>query len=192
MTIRCYRRPNRTKPRHFSERDAGRIVAMVRANGGNDELLLAYILEGYGLRAVSCALFRVLDILNTGVFLSAILAILSGMLSIVKGVKFILTKKRSVFSVVSHIIPKSWITSLGKFLLIAGSIELFLGAVIAFVSAIANNIELYLLMKGVCNAELKALPVDVRKPDIGGVDSDLDAFAEKLGVILSDFNENEG
>jgi hypothetical protein len=40
MTLKCYNKPNRSKPRHFSEKDVGRIACKVLRQGGSETLIM--------------------------------------------------------------------------------------------------------------------------------------------------------
>lgn len=153
----------------------GRIVAYSRVRcGASDVELIAQILAAFGLRTFGCAVFRILDILNTAVFLGAIVSILSGLITIVKGIKILGTGKRGLItSFLQLIVPKRWLKSLARFLFIAGSIEAVLGAVLIFVTSLANNVALFLLMKGICNTEVAEFNIDVEELDLGGLENDI-------------------
>lgn len=188
MTKKCYIKPNRSKPRVYSERDVGRIVAYARNDGASDTLLIAYILQSFGLRSIQCLLFKVLDILNTAVFLTAIIAVLKGILSVSKGLKILALGKKSrlTLNIIEQLLPARFNRSLAAFLLWTGSVELAAGTLIIFFTSIANNVALYLLMKGACEAEVMPLKVEVQSVDTSSLFSDISDAIEVLEQILTD------
>jgi len=182
----CFYRPARKKPRVYTERDVGRIVAYARNDGAHDALLIAYILQSFGLRSLQCLLFRVLDILNTAVFLSAILLLLKGMAGLLKVMKIVTLGKKSrvTLSLIEQFWPTKWTKSLAAFLLWTSSAELAIGTSIIFITAISNNVALYLLMKGVCDAEVAPLSVEIETIDTHGLFEDIgDAVTVLQGII---------
>lgn len=180
--------PNRKKPRVYSERDVGRIVAYARNDGANDSLLIAYILQSFGLRSLQCLAFKVLDILNTSIFLAAILAVLKGLLSVIKGLKILATGKKSklTLSIIEQLLPARFNKSLAAFLIWTGSAELAAGTLIVFLTSIANNVALYLLMKGVCEAEVQELRVKIEPVDTQSLFEDISDAISVLESVISD------
>jgi len=188
MTETCYKKPNRKRPRVYTAKDVGRIVAYARNDGASDILLIAYIMQSFGKRSLSCLLFRVLDILNTAVFLSAILAILKGVLNLSKGLKLIATGKKSrlTLSLIEHLLPARFNASLAAFLLWTGSVEIAAGTLLAFTTAIANNVALYLLMKGVCEAEVDEPTYAITPIDTSTLTEDISDAITVLQQIVTD------
>jgi hypothetical protein len=184
----CFYRPARKEKRVYTPRDVGRIVAYSRNDGADDILLIAYILQSFGLRSIQCLLFKILDILNTAVFLTAIIAVLKGMLSVSKGLKILALGKKSrlTLNIIEQFLPKRFNKSLAAFLLWTGSVELAAGTLIIFLTAIANNVALYLLMKGVCEAEVAPLKIEVSSLDISTLGGDIDDAVTVLRVIIED------
>lgn len=184
----CRTKPKRLKPRVYSERDVGRIVAYARNDGANDTLLIAYILQSFGLRSLQCLLFKVLDILNTAVFLSAIIAVLKGLISISKGLKILALGKKSrlTLNIIEQLLPARFNKSLAAFLLWTGSVELAAGTLIIFFTSIANNVALYLLMKGACEAEVLPLKVEVQSIDTSSLFEDIGDAITVLETIIAD------
>lgn len=180
--------PKRKRPRVYTERDVGRIVAYARNDGAHDALLIAYILQSFGLRSLQCLLFKVLDILNTAVFLGAIISVLNGVIAITKGLKILGTGKRSrvTLSVLELLIPKKYLGSLAAFFLWIGSVQLAAGTLIIFFTAIANNVALYLLMQGICQAEVMELSVNVQTLDTHGLMDDIEDGITVLETIITD------
>lgn len=188
MTKVCYIKPNRKRARVYSEKDVGRIVAYARNDGADDIKLIAYILQSFGLRNIQCLLFKILDILNTAVFLTAILAVLKGILSISKGLKILALGKKSrlTLSVIEQLLPERFNKSLAAFLLWTGSVELAAGTLIVFFTSIANNVALYLLMKGVCEEQIDELKVDVQSLDTKNLFDDISDAVTVLQTIIND------
>jgi len=180
--------PKRSKPRVYSAKDVGRIVAYARNDGAPDILLMAYILQSFGLRNIQCLLFKVLDILNTAFFLSAILLMLKGMSSILKAVKILTLGKKSrlTISVLEQLWPTKFTKSLAAFLLWTGSAELAIGTTITFLTAVSNNVALYLLMKGVCEAEIDPLNVGLEPVDTSTLYEDINDAVTVLQQIITD------
>lgn len=184
-TVICRVKPNRSSPRVFKERDVGRIIGYARQDGANDALLIAYILQAFGLKQFQCLLFKVFDILNTTTFLGALLGLLSGLVTVVKGLKILGTGKRGVItSILQAIVPKKWLSSLAKYLLIMGSLEIILSSVIIFITSLANNVNMFNLAQSICNAETKPLNVPTPEVDVGTTFIDLDRFVEEVKGIL--------
>lgn len=190
MPVVCINRPNRTTPRVFKERDVGRIVAYARNDGANDAVLIAHIMEGFGRRQLFCVIFAILDLFNTGLFIGAILTILSGILSIITGIKFLLKGRTkfmtSAIKVLLFLLPKSWGTALASWLLWLGAAEVLVGALIAFISAIANNIALFNIAKTTCEAQVQPYAVPVNPLDVGDLEDKLENLVrelDKLGVL---------
>ena len=183
-----YYRPARKKIRVYTERDVGRIVAYARNDGASDSLLIAYILQSFGLRALQCLFYRILDILNTAIFLTAILTVLKGMVSIVKGLKILALGKKSrlTLNIIEQLLPARFNKSLAAFLLWTGSVELALGSLIIFLTAIANNVALYLLMKESCEAEVKPLSVDVVPISTASLMQDIEDALTVLQQVIND------
>lgn len=187
MTIVCINRPNRSKPRFYTERDVGRIIAYARQDGANDAKLIAQILGAFGQKELGCAIFRILDVLNTAIFLGAILGILKGVLTLLKGIKIIATGKKSriVTSVLEFVIPKKFIDELAVLLLFIGATETAFSALIIFITGIANNVAIYLLAKGVCDTFVEEFTVPIEKLDLGDVSDVLElSFSELFDLIV--------
>lgn len=178
MTTVCIERPNRSKKRTFTERDVGRIIAHAREDGANDILMLAYVMDGFGLRNIACIAFEVLGILNQAFFLGAIIGALNGVSLIIKGLKLLLTKRRSTIpGIVELIVPRRWLGSLGQFLLGLGAFQILISGGVVFLTSLANNVELVLLTRGICRAELRPVspaPVPLR---VGNLQQSLAAFS---------------
>lgn len=183
----CYR-PNRRKARVFSARDCGRIVAYSREDGASDAELIAHILNAFGQKELACALYRILDILNTTVFLGAVLGILKGILTLLKGLKLIIIGKKSriVTSILEFIIPERYKNELAVLLLYIGSVELAFSSLIVFITGIANNVAIYLLAKGVCETFSDEYHgVEVRPLEMGDVKDVLElTFSELYDRIM--------
>lgn len=178
----------RKRPRIYSEKDVGRIVAYARNDGADDIKLIAYILQSFGLRNIQCLGFKILDILNTAVFLTAILAVLKGILSVSKGLKILALGKKSrlTLNIIEQLLPARFNRSLAAFLLWTGSVELAAGTLIIFFTSIANNVALYLLMKGACEAEVDPLKVEVESLDVKTLFEDINDAVTVLETIIAD------
>lgn len=185
----CFYRPGRKGKRVYSAKDVGRIVAYARNDGAPDILLLAYILQSFGLRRIQCLIFKVLDILNTAFFLGAILLIIKGLSNLLKVVKILTLGKKSrlTFSLIEQLWPNRFTKSLAAFLFWVGTAELALGTLTVFITAISNNVALYFLMKGICETEIQALNVELKKPvDTGSLYEDISDAVTVLQKIVTD------
>jgi len=185
----CFTRPERKKPRVYTERDVGRIIAYARNDGASDVLLFAYILQSFGLRNIQCLLFKVLDILNTAIFLGAILLLLKGLAGVVKVIKIVTFGKKSrvTLLLIEQFWPTKFTKSLAAFLTWTSSAELAIGTAIIFITAISNNVALFLLMKGVCEAEIQQMTVELQPPvDTGNLYEDIADSITVLQSIISD------
>lgn len=184
----CFIRPSRKAKRVYSERDVGRIVAYARNDGAHDALLIAYILQSFGLRKMQCLIFKVLDILNTAIFLSAILLLLKGFAGMVKLIKILTFGKKSrvTLSLIEQVWPSKYIKSLAAFIAWTSAAELAVGTVTIFITAISNNVALYLLMKDVCGAEVAPLRVEVQTLDTAGLYDDISDGIKVLESIIVD------
>lgn len=180
----CFYRPARKQKRVYNERDVGRIVAYARNDGANDVLLIAYILQSFGLRTLQCTIFKVLDVLNTGFFLAAIITVLKGLINIFKGMKMLRTGKKSFLpGLLEALVPKRFLSSLGTFLVYTGFASAVAGAGVVFFTSLTNNVAVYLLMKGICDAEPAPLSVSVKNIDIGDFGDKLDEVASLLSEV---------
>jgi hypothetical protein len=182
----CVIKAARRDRRVFSERDAGRIVAYARQDGANDAILIANILQAFGLRDIGCQVFRILDVLNTAFFLGAIISIIQGVLTLLKGVKIVITggKSKIATSLIELIVPNKFKNQLASILIWIGGAQIAGGALIIFITGIANNVAIFLLAKGVCDTEVKPLPIDVPDLDIGDLSDIFDLAEDKLLEIL--------
>jgi len=137
---------------------------------------------------MQCLLFKVLDILNTAIFLTAILTVLKGLVSLVKGFKILALGKKSrlTLNIIEQLLPNRFNKSLAAFLLWTGSIELAAGTLIIFITAIANNVALYLLMKGVCEAEIQELNVELKPIDNTSLYDDINDAITVLQQLVED------
>lgn len=181
MPIVCIDRPNRTKKRVYTERDVGRIIRYARQDGADDALILAYVAQAFELRELPCLMFRILDTLNQVFFLEAILGALTGMLTMLKALKILRTGRRSTIpGFLELILPKKWLGSLGKFLLAIGAAQVIVGVALGFVSSIANNVSLLVLMGRICGAETFTQGPSVEKLEIGGLQEQLAVMDFKL------------
>lgn len=171
MPIVCRYKPNRTKPRYFSARDAGRVVAYARYHGADDGVLLAYIAEAFGLRTTICGVAQLLSVLNNAAMLGAILGILKGIELILKGIKLVAsrTPSRILGTMLEKIIPKKWSGSLGHLYLALGASGVLISSMIAFISTLANNVELAVLLTRACETPIKALPVIPEPARVGDI-----------------------
>lgn len=189
MVTKCYTKPNRSNPRTYTERDVGRIVAYARNDGASDGVLLAYIMQGFGQNALMCLLFRVVDILNTTLFLTGLLAILSGLLTLTKALKVFAIGKGSFlttkfFGLLQRVLPPQFTIPINLLLVYIGLAEILLGAVITFVTSISNNVALHLLLSDACNAELKPLSVSVDPLDLGDLPEVVGDMIDAIPTII--------
>lgn len=181
MPKKCYIKPNRKEIRHWRERDVGRVVAYARRDGADDALLIAHILEGFGVRELGCLVFRILDILNTSFFLGAIIGILNGLILVLKGLKLLRTLKRATIpGILELIVPEKWLGSLGAFYLWVGATTAAASGLVVFLSSIANNFAIYLLSRNVCQAKVSPYSISVDKLDIGALP---EAFEQLEGLL---------
>lgn len=182
----CIYRPARKKARVYSERDVGRIVAYARNDGANDTLLIAYIIQSFGLKKIECLIFKILDILNTAVFLSAILLLLKGISGLIKFSKLLVSGKRSrlTLNLIEQIWPSRFTKSLAGYILWVSSAELAIGTLMIFITAIANNVAIYLLAKGVCEAEVQELSVVVKPLEVHTLFDDINAAVKVLETVI--------
>ena len=181
MPIVCVNRPNRSRKRVFTERDVGRIIAYAREDGADDILLVANILQGLGLRRLVCVLFELLNVLSRSLFLGALLSGISNALVVIKALKILATGRRSTIpGILELVVPKRWLGGLGVFLLGIGTVGVFLSASLAFISALAQNIQLFLLARGACRLELPPPPVTVGPIRVGSLIDDLEALVKAL------------
>lgn len=181
-------RPARKRARVYSARDVGRIVAYARNDGANDTLLIAYILQSFGLKKIECLLFKILDILNTAVFLSAILLLLKGISGLIKLSKLLVSGRRSrlTLNLIEQFWPTRFTKSLAAYIAWVSSAELAIGTLMIFITAIANNVALYLLAKGVCEAEVQDLNVVVKPLQVHTLFDDINAAVKVLESVISD------
>jgi hypothetical protein len=188
MTKVCIQRPNRSVKRVFRERDCGRIVAHAREDGADDTLLIAYILQAFGIRAISCAVFRILDILNTAIFVGAVVGLLKGIILVVKGVRQLSRiRSRVILSgveLLAKLIPERFLSSLAAFLIWLGAVEAAASGLIIFLTGIANNAALFLLAKGVCTAELRSFGPATGTLDIGELQPTLELAEQELADLI--------
>jgi hypothetical protein len=84
VTIKCYDKPNRTKPRYFSGKDVGRCALYSKKDGADEIEILTRVWIGLGmgwmlpitydilvnLKTIIEALLAILSLLSTGRFLS--------------------------------------------------------------------------------------------------------------------------
>lgn len=64
MPIKCYRKPNRSVPRTFTEKDAARIAKSVADSGVPVMKILAFVAVAIGLGVMVCKVARFLDIVD--------------------------------------------------------------------------------------------------------------------------------
>ena len=186
MPIVCVNRPNRQERRPFTARDAGRIVAYAKHDGATDEDLILHLAEGLGIKPVLCAILRVLDVLNTGFFIVAILGALRAVLTILKGLKFFAgAGGRSIVitGILEYVIPRRFWIRMGGFLIYLGLAELVVNAAIAFATAIANNVSLYNLIKYGCERNTPGYSPSREPVNFGTLVPDLNALADALRKI---------
>jgi hypothetical protein len=187
MPIKCYNKPNRKKPRVYTARDVGRIVAYARNDGASDTLLIAYILQSFGVRKLQCIIYKILDILNIGVFLGAMIILLKGIVYLIKGLRLLGTGKRGIaLDLITILTPKKYLGELGLFFLWTGAVESVIGIAIIFLTSMGNNLALYSLAQGVCEAEVVELNVQVSQIDLGDLGSKLDEVRELLSSLEKD------
>jgi len=181
MPRKCYIKPNRKEIRHFDERAAGRVIAYARRDGADDALLIAYILQAFGIRVIGCLIYRILDILNTTFFLSALITLLNGIVLIAKGLKLVGTLKRATIpGFLEIIVPKKYLGSLGQLYLWTGIITAGASALTVFLTAISNSFAVYLLMRRVCEAETTAYKIESDPLDIGELPEAFDEIERLL------------
>jgi hypothetical protein len=162
------------------------VVAYARFSKDSDPLIFAYVMQAFGVRGLSCAILKFLDLLNNAIFLTALLGLMKAILTIIKGLKFVLKIQPSRFltvAVIEHLIPKKWYVSYGSFLLWTGSIEAIISAGLIFVSAIANNVTLYALVKASCETEIEPFPVEPAPMELGNLLADLTTFLSSFDDI---------
>lgn len=180
----CIQRPNRSSKRHWDERSAGRVVAYARRDGADDALLIAYLFQAFDRRELSCLMFQVLNILNTSVFLGAIIGLLSGVLTIIKGLKLLATGKRTVLSALTSfliaVVPKRFLGRLGVFLIWLGGVEAAGSGLLIFLTSIGNNLALFLLLDGVCSASTTPFPIKTEPLAVGDLPDTAIKVAETL------------
>lgn len=170
----CKKKPNRTHPRVFKPRDVGRIVAYAREDGADDAELIAYILVGFGVRELGCLIYKILDILNTTVFLGSIIGLLNGVITLLKGIKLLRTlKKATIPGLLELIIPAKYLGQLGAFYVWVGAVTASASSLVVFLTAIGNNVALYLLMKGVCETDTPPYTFDIKRLDVGNLPESL-------------------
>lgn len=80
MAIKCYRKPNRSKPRTYTEKDAGRIVCRVVSQGGDRDKLVAEISKCIDLCDKERIRQKVNELLQAVLALSLLLGALAGAL----------------------------------------------------------------------------------------------------------------
>lgn len=157
----CRKKPNRTKPRHWRPRDVGRVLASARADGATDVELVAAVFEGFGARATLCLISRALDVLTGAASIGAMITILTGLLTIAKGIKAIATLSppaiiRILLLPLRRILPSSIVASIGEILVVIGSMEVLLGALVGAVSALANSANLLSQLQLACEVKTEA------------------------------------
>ena len=80
MAIKCYRKPNRSKPRRYTEKDAGRIVCRVVSQGGDRDKLVEEISKCIDLCDKERIRQKVDELLQAVLALSLLLGALAGAL----------------------------------------------------------------------------------------------------------------
>jgi len=193
MVMKCYDKPNRSMPRVFTARDVGRITAYARKDGADDAELIANIMEAFGQKELSCALYRILDVLNTAFFLGAIIGILKGVLTLVKAVKIIAVGKKSKIatSILELLITARFKDQLAALLIWLGSAEVAFSALIIFITGIANNVAIYLLAKGICETITTPFNVENEPLNTGDVKDVLELTFKELFELLKQSQKND-
>lgn len=187
MPLVCYNKPNRTHKRTFTARDVGRITAYARDTGADDVEILAQIAKAFGLKDITCLIYQVLDILNTGVFIGAIIGILKGVAYLVKGVKLLGVPARSLMtSALTLILPKPWIVGLGAFFLVIGAVDIMISIALIGLTSIANGASVYLIMKGICNTSTPDFNVSNRDIETGNLKKDLKNVIKSLKKLVKE------
>jgi hypothetical protein len=77
MPKKCYIKPNRTRPRYFSENDVGRIARYAVGDGADRERVLAKVMSNLGYSFVPCKAVEALAAVN--VIVSALKQIVSAL-----------------------------------------------------------------------------------------------------------------
>ena len=65
MTLKCYNKPNRTKPRKFTAADVRRIARYAVDDGANAKLILASLIVAFGFGALLCKAAKVVAAYTT-------------------------------------------------------------------------------------------------------------------------------
>jgi len=110
--------------------------------------------------------------------------VLKGLINIFKGMKMLRTGKKSFLpGLLEALVPKRFLSSLGTFLVYTGFASAVAGAGVVFFTSLTNNVAVYLLMKGICDAEPAPLSVSVKNIDIGDFGDKLDEVASLLSEV---------
>jgi hypothetical protein len=136
-------------------------LTYARRDGADDAELIAQILAAFGRKDLACLLYRILDVLNTGVFLGAIIGVLNGLITLVKGIKLLRTlKKATIPGLLELIVPSKYLGSLGAFYVWTGAFTAGASALIVFLSAIQNSVAVYLLAKSACETTVEPFDIE--------------------------------
>lgn len=183
MTCACPK-PNRSYIRHFKARDVGRIITYARRDGAEDAELLANILAAFGRKDLACLIYRVIDVLNTSAFLGALIAMLSGLITVLKGLKLVRTLKRGTIpGLLELIVPAKYLGSLGAFYIWVGGVTASMSALVVFLTAIQNNVALYLLARSTCETKVEPFELEQDPIELGSLPA---ALYEALVILESE------
>ncbi|HID72558.1 TPA: hypothetical protein EYP38_01335 [Candidatus Micrarchaeota archaeon] len=172
MPIVCIERPNRTKPRYYTAKDAGRVVAYARKAGASDYEILAHVMAGFGLKRTLCQVALIMDLLNNTIFVAAIIGLFKGLAFMAKGIRMGLTGKKTKLptTILEVLVPKRYITQLGSLFIWVGALEAIASAIVVFMTAIANNLSLLILVSTACDVETPDYSNQVKPMDVGDLE----------------------
>lgn len=105
MAIKCYRKPNRSKPRRYTEKDAGRIVCRVVSQGGDRDKLVEEISKCIDLCDKERIRQKINELLQAVLALSLLLGALSGLLGAITALLLRIPLGRLLLPILRKLFP---------------------------------------------------------------------------------------
>lgn len=178
------------KPRpkkHFTPKDITRILTHARANNlvTDSELLNAWAISTNN-KSILCTIAHMLQIGNLGTILVAVIIFVKGCLTLLKGLKILLSGKKSKIatSILELIVPKRYWEELGTFLTIIGGLEVVGGAMIIFLEFLIDDIVFKELIIAACEGENYNTNIENnREGALNELSQHLDRFSADISAV---------
>jgi len=166
----------------FTAKSITRLMIHARLDGVTDSELLHAWAQATNNKSLLCSIASIWQVMGMTVIIGAIIGIIRGLLTLIKGLKIVLSGKKSriASSFIELVVPAKYWEELGGYLMFIGSAQVVLNSFLWLMNTVINDMAMRQLVNAACKNDLYIMPINMKNtvPGVG----------EQTAYAMQEFN----